>query len=155
MEVEWGVAASDDMPWVYWLRSCLVVCKVMGRDLDRTSEHEEWFEGGRRIVYKESVVGVWWFPFLLSILVLLYSKASYHFETALTLVFFWFPRNEYRALCFALLYHIIVTNLTSARPRPLQLRVFCKGFRLLLSSATTRSYLSQWEHSPPLWRQEV
>ena len=31
--------------------------------------------GGRRIVYKESVDGVGGFPFLLSLLVLLYSKA--------------------------------------------------------------------------------
>jgi hypothetical protein len=30
--------------------------------LDGTSECEEWFEGGRRIVYKESVVG--WEDFL-------------------------------------------------------------------------------------------
>jgi len=40
----------------------------------------------RRIVYKESVVGVGGFPFLLSLLVLLYSKASYDFETASTVV---------------------------------------------------------------------
>ena len=49
-------------------------------------EHEEWFEGGERIVYKESVVGVGGFPFLLSLLVLLYRKASYDFETVSTLV---------------------------------------------------------------------
>jgi len=35
-------------------------------------------------VYKESVVGVGGCPFLLSLLVLLYSKASYDFETGLT-----------------------------------------------------------------------
>jgi len=58
----------------------------MGWDSDGTSEHEQWFEGGRRIVYKESVDGVGGFPFLLSLLVLLYSKASYDFETAPTLV---------------------------------------------------------------------
>jgi len=61
-----------------------VVCKIMGWDSDGTSEHDEWFEGGRRIVYKESVVGVGGFPFLLSLLVLLYSKASYNVETAST-----------------------------------------------------------------------
>jgi hypothetical protein len=32
--------------------------------------------GGRRIVYKESAVGVGGFPFLLSLLVLLYSKSK-------------------------------------------------------------------------------
>jgi hypothetical protein len=31
--------------------------------LDGTLEHEEWFEGSRRIVYKESVAGVGEFPF--------------------------------------------------------------------------------------------
>jgi len=40
------------------------------------SEHEEWFDGGRQIVYEESVVGVGGFPLLLSLLILLYSKAS-------------------------------------------------------------------------------
>jgi len=35
---------------------------------------------GRRIVYKESVDGVGGFPFLLSLLVLLYSKQQYDFE---------------------------------------------------------------------------
>jgi hypothetical protein len=54
--------------------------------LDGTLEHEEWFGGGRRIVYKERLVGVGGFPFLLSLLVLLYSKASYDFETVSTLV---------------------------------------------------------------------
>jgi len=60
----------------------------MGWDSDGTSEHEERFEGGRRIVYKESVDSVGGFPFLLSLLVLLYSKASYDFETVSTLVLF-------------------------------------------------------------------
>jgi hypothetical protein len=38
------------------------------------------------IVYNESVVGVGGFPFLLSLLILLNSKASHGFETNLTLV---------------------------------------------------------------------
>jgi hypothetical protein len=46
----------------------------------------EWLAGGRRTVYTESVVGVGRFAFLLSLLVLLYSKASYDFETISTLV---------------------------------------------------------------------
>jgi hypothetical protein len=71
---------------VVTIRDDGVVCKIIGRYLDATSEHEEWFEGGRRIVYKESAVGVGGFPFLLSLLVLLYSKASPDFETASTLV---------------------------------------------------------------------
>jgi hypothetical protein len=60
----------------------------MGCDSDGTSVHEEWFEGGRRSVYNERLVGVGGFPFLLSLLVLLYSKASYDFETVSTLVLF-------------------------------------------------------------------
>jgi len=63
-----------------------MVCKIIGWDSDGTLEHGEWFEGGRRSVYKETVVGIGGFPFLLSLLVLLYSKSSYDFETASTLV---------------------------------------------------------------------
>jgi len=68
------------------IRVVLMVWKIMGEDPDGTSEHEEWLEGGRLVVYQQSVVGVGGFPFLLSLLVLLYSKASYDFETASTLV---------------------------------------------------------------------
>jgi hypothetical protein len=57
----------------------------MEEDSDGTSKDGEKFEGGRRSVYKESVVGVGGFPFLVSLLVLLYSKASYDFEIASTL----------------------------------------------------------------------
>jgi len=66
----------------------------MGCDSDGTSEHEEWFEGGRRIVYKQSVVGIGGFPFVLSFLGLLYSKASYDLEPASTVVLTWFPWYE-------------------------------------------------------------
>jgi len=58
-----------------------MVCKIIGWDSDGTSEHEEWFEGGRRSVYTESVAGIGGFPFVLSLHILLYSKASYNFET--------------------------------------------------------------------------
>jgi hypothetical protein len=66
----------------------VVVCNIMGLHSDGTLEHEEWFEGDRQIVYKESVVGIGGFPFLLSFLILLYSKASYEFQTAVILVIF-------------------------------------------------------------------
>ena len=92
----------------------------MGWDSDGTSEHEEWFEGGRPTVYKESVDGVGGFPFLLSLLVLFYSKASYDFGIASTLVLSWSLRNESRTSCLVFRYHICVTNITYARPRPLQ-----------------------------------
>ena len=65
---------------VVTIRDNGVVCKIMGWDSDGTSEYEEWFEDGRRIVYKESVDSVGGFPFLLSLLVLLYSKQQYDFE---------------------------------------------------------------------------
>jgi hypothetical protein len=58
----------------------------MGSDVDGTSEHEEWFAGGRRIVYQENVVGIGGFPFLLSVPVIMYSKANYDFKTASILV---------------------------------------------------------------------
>ena len=72
--------------------------KITGWDSDGTSEHEEWFEGGTRSVYKENVVGVGGFPFLLSLLVLLYGTASYDFETASTVVLSWLTWYEFRAL---------------------------------------------------------
>jgi len=75
-EVGWGVETSDDVAWLYRLWVVLVVCKIMGRYSNGTSEHEKWFEGGRRSVYKERLLGVGGFPFLLSLLILLYSKAS-------------------------------------------------------------------------------
>jgi hypothetical protein len=74
-----------------------MVCRIMEWDSDGTLEHEEGFEGGRRIVYKETVVGVGGFPFLLSLLIFLYSNASYNFKTAWTRVFCWFSRYEFRA----------------------------------------------------------
>jgi len=51
-----------------------------------TSEHGESFERGRRRVYKERLFGIGGFPFLLSLHILLYSKASYDFETASTFI---------------------------------------------------------------------
>jgi len=47
---------------------------------------------------KRVLFGVGGFPFLLSLLVLLYSKASYDFEIASTFVLSWLPQNEPRAL---------------------------------------------------------
>jgi hypothetical protein len=94
------------MAWLYGYGVVLVVCKIIRWDLDGTLEHEEWFKVGRRIVYKESVAGVGGFPFLLSLLVLLYSKESYDFETASTLVLCWFSRYELRVpFCLVVIAH--------------------------------------------------
>ena len=61
---------------VVLIRVVLMVCIIMVGYSDGTSEHEKWFEGGRRSVYNDRLFGVGGFPFLLSFLVLLYSKAS-------------------------------------------------------------------------------
>ena len=53
-----------------------VVCKIMVGYSDGTSEHGEWLDGGTRSVHKERLFGVGRFPFLQSLLDLLYSKAS-------------------------------------------------------------------------------
>ena len=53
-----------------------MVCKIMREYSVGTSEHEELFEGGRRSVYEERLLGVGGYPFLLSLLVLLYGEAS-------------------------------------------------------------------------------
>ena len=51
--VVWGIATLDDVAWLYLKRAVLMLCKIMDGYLDGTSEHEEWFEGGRQSVYKE------------------------------------------------------------------------------------------------------
>jgi len=61
---------------VVLIRVVLVVGKITAEYSDGTLEYEEWFEGGGWSVYKERLFGVGGFPFLLSLLVLLYSKAS-------------------------------------------------------------------------------
>jgi len=53
-----------------------MVCKIMVGYSHGISEHEEWFESGGWSVYIERLFGVGGFPFLLALLVLLYSKAS-------------------------------------------------------------------------------
>jgi len=77
-------------------------------DSEGTSEQGEWFEDGRLIVYKESVDGIAGFCFLLSLLVLLNSEASYDFGIASTGVLSWFPRYELRAFCVVFRYHIML-----------------------------------------------
>ena len=71
----------------------------MGRDSDGISEDEKCIEGGRQSVYKDRSFGIGGFLFLLALLVLLYSKASYDFDTAPTVVLSWFPRWKLRTVC--------------------------------------------------------
>jgi len=80
-----------DLGWcsvVVLIRVWLVVCKIMSEDWDGTLEHERSFKGGRWIVYEERLLDVGWFPFLFSLLLLMYSKALHDFEIASTLVLF-------------------------------------------------------------------
>jgi len=60
---------------VVLIRNVLVVCKRKVGYSDGTSEQEGQFEGGRRSVHKEWLFGVGEFPFLLSLIVHLFSKA--------------------------------------------------------------------------------
>jgi len=66
---------------VFCIRNSGVVCKIMVKDWDGTSKLEESFKRDRRTVYNVRLLGVGGFLFLLSLLVLLYSKAGYHVGT--------------------------------------------------------------------------
>jgi hypothetical protein len=74
----WCVRSWDGMQMVHWgIRNAS----------NGKLKHEQWFDGSKQIVYIESVIGIWEFAFLLSLHVLLYRKASYHFEIFSTLVY--------------------------------------------------------------------
>jgi len=79
-------------------RDGLVVSKNMGRYSNGTSEYEELFEGGIQTVYKERLFGIGGFPFLVSLLILLSSKASYDFETTPNPVLICFLENKLQTL---------------------------------------------------------
>jgi len=53
----------------------------MVKDSDSALKHDEWLQGDRWTVYNERLFAVGGFPFLHSLLILLYSKASYDYET--------------------------------------------------------------------------
>ena len=59
---------------VVTIRNSGVVCRSWDKIRMVHRSMEDGSRGGRQIVYKESVDGVGGFPFLLSLLVLLYSK---------------------------------------------------------------------------------
>jgi len=71
---------------VVLIRVVLVLCKIMLKDSEDTSEHEESFDGGRLIVYEARLFGVGGFLFRFTLLVLLYGNASNNFESALMLI---------------------------------------------------------------------
>jgi hypothetical protein len=58
----------------------------MGKDLDGISEHEKQFEVADKLNIKRGCNDIGGFSFLLSLLVVLYTKAIYHFKIAWTLV---------------------------------------------------------------------
>ena len=94
---------------------------------------------------KRVLFGVGGFPFLLSLLILLYSKASYDFEIASTFVLFCLvltsSQTNLEPCPPRFRNHIIVTNITYIRPCPLQ------GLRslepLCSASACSVQYLLQ------------
>jgi len=53
----------------------VVVCKIISEDSNGTSKHEEWCKCCRCSVYMDRLLGIGGFPDLLSLLILLYSKA--------------------------------------------------------------------------------
>jgi len=105
------------------IRVEMVMCRIMGKDLDTTFEYEEFFEGGIETVYKEILFGLGGLPFLLSQLVLLYSKASYDFETASTHIMFCILETNLKYLCSVFCHHLIIFNITYTRPLLLQFAV--------------------------------
>jgi hypothetical protein len=79
---------------VVLIRVVLLVCEIMQKDSDGTSENKELFGGARVIVYNDRLFGVRRFSFLRCLLVLLCRKASYNFETVSTPLLFWCSQNE-------------------------------------------------------------
>jgi len=59
---------------VVLIRVLLVVCKIMGKEWDGTLVFKRRFESDGSIVFNELLFGVGGFPFLLTFLILLYSK---------------------------------------------------------------------------------
>ena len=94
-----------------------MVCKIMVGYSDGTSEHEEWFQGGRQSVYKERLFRVGGFSFLLSLLVLLNSKASTTLQQLEVLSCLDSLDTNFESTLSQLRYYIIVTDITYARPR--------------------------------------
>ena len=84
---------------VVLIRVVLVVYMIMVGYSDGTLEHEGWFEGGRQSVYKERLIGVGGFPFLFSLLVLLYSKASVTSKPLWVLFCLDFLNANFEAIC--------------------------------------------------------
>jgi hypothetical protein len=82
---------------------------------------------GRRIIYKESVVGIEGFLFLFSLLVLLYSKASYDFETASTSCLVLIPSKRTSILlsCFPISHSSYQYHLRPTPPVTLQWTPYC------------------------------
>jgi len=121
-----------------------MVSKIIGWDSDGTSKHEQWFEGSRRIVYKESVVGVAGFPFLLSWLVLLYSTASHNFGTASTFVLSSLPRYELWApLCWFLMSHFSYQYHLRLTP-PVTVSVINNASILSFMKVSCRTFTISW-----------
>jgi len=80
-------------------KGLLMVCKIMSENLDGKSMHEWWFEYDWWTPNKHMLFGVGVFHFFLTLLVLLYSRATGNFQTAQTLVQSWFLDMNFKCLC--------------------------------------------------------
>jgi len=88
--------------------------------LDGTLKHEQWFKGGRRILYREMLFGFGGFPFLLYLLIHLNTKVSYDFENTFDSCFsldFLYTNFKCFWSCFG--YYILVINISCVQACPL------------------------------------
>jgi len=125
----------------------LVVYKIMMEDWDGTSEHEEWFEDAKWTLYTARRWSRWMIPYDLALLVLLYCKASYVFETASTFLLSWFHWWYELWAFFALFsttYCCYQYHLHPTPPVPLE-RVFTYRiwYRICLHPSTRCDYCSE------------
>jgi len=136
----------------------LMVCEVMRKVSDGTSEHGRWFQGGRQTVNKERLFGVGSFPLLLCLLNLWYCKATDDFGTVSTLVLSWFLKPNFKRFCRCVQYHMIVPNITYSRRHLLQMswkvqncNVTVSGVTIFFSSPVHTISLDTVNMHPPLY----
>jgi len=81
------------------LRVMLIECKIISGDLEGILNQERWLAGDNLTVYNDRLFGLEGFLFLLSLLILLYSKVTGDFKTAPTIVLAWFLDTNFEPLC--------------------------------------------------------
>jgi len=101
----------------------------MVKDSNGILKHEECFKGDRRTAYKQRSFGIGGFHFRRSLLVRLYSKAHYDFETAPSNVTVWFSRYNLRVPCSN--YDITLLLPISPTPKPTRYTHYPRQFHFL------------------------